>query len=121
MINDACCRAEISLVEAGVVGFSGLVLSIQPGRSACYRCAFPVDISDTSVEACSEAGILGATASLVGSVQALEAIKLLSGVGEPLTDRLLQIDAADMTQTLVHTARDPQCVACAARDEAKSG
>jgi molybdopterin-synthase adenylyltransferase len=121
MINDACCGLQIPLVEAGVIGFSGLVLSIVPGQSACYRCTFPVDVSDSGLEACSEAGILGATASLVGSIQALEAIKLLGGVGEPLLDRLLEIDATDMTQTLIHTRRRPQCAACAACDATKSG
>jgi molybdopterin-synthase adenylyltransferase len=112
-VNDACCAAGIPLVEAGVLGFSGLVLSIVPGRSACYRCAFPVEPPPGSVPSCREAGVLGAMAGIVGSIQALEAIKLLTGVGEPLLDKILQIEGLDLTFTTVHTERQADCPACA--------
>ena len=112
-VNDACCAAGVPLVEAGVLGFSGLVLSIVPGRSACYRCAFPVEPPPGSVPSCREAGVLGAMAGIVGSIQALEAIKLLTGVGEPLLDRILQVEGADLTFTTVSTERQPDCPACA--------
>jgi molybdopterin-synthase adenylyltransferase len=112
-VNDACCEQGIPLVEAGVLGFSGLVLSILPGRSACYRCAFPVEPPPGTVPSCREAGVLGAMAGIVGSIQALEALKLLTGVGEPLTDRLLQIDGASLELTLVATERRDDCPACA--------
>ncbi|MEA2450272.1 MAG: molybdopterin-synthase adenylyltransferase, partial [Thermoleophilaceae bacterium] len=114
-VNDACCSAAggIPLVEAGVLGFSGLVLSIVPGRTACYRCAFPVEPPPGSVPSCREAGVLGAMAGVIGSIQALEALKLLTGVGDPLTDRLLQVDGASMEFTLVSTERRPGCPACA--------
>ena len=111
LVNDACCAQGISLVEAGVVGFEGLVLSIRPGESACYRCAFPTP--PAARRSCREAGVLGAMAGIVGSIQALEALKLLSGVGEPLLDRILHIDGRDMGQTLVATSRMPGCPACA--------
>jgi adenylyltransferase/sulfurtransferase len=65
------------------------------------------------VPSCREAGVLGATAGVVGSIQALEALKLLTGVGEPLLDRILQLDGRDMTQTLVATERRDDCPACA--------
>jgi molybdopterin/thiamine biosynthesis adenylyltransferase len=113
VVNDACCEQSIPLVEAGVLGFNGLVLSIVPGRSACYRCAFPVEPPPGSVPSCREAGVLGAMAGIVGSIQALEALKLLTGVGEPLTDRLLQVDGASLEFTLVTTERRPDCPACA--------
>jgi adenylyltransferase/sulfurtransferase len=112
-VNDACCDQGIPLVEAGVLGFAGLVLSILPGRSACYRCAFPVEPPPGSVPSCREAGVLGAMAGVVGSIQALEALKLLTGVGEPLSDRLLQIDGATMELTEVTTERRADCPACA--------
>jgi len=88
VVNDACCAQRLPLVEAGVLGFDGLVLSIRPGESACYRCAFPTEPPEGSVPSCREAGVLGATAGIVGSIQALEAIKLITGVGEPLVDRI---------------------------------
>src|SRR4051812_20604008 len=113
VVNDACCANGIPLIEAGVLGFSGLVLSIVPGSSACYRCAFPVEPPPGSVPSCREAGVLGAMAGIVGSIQALEALKLLTGVGDPLTDRILQVDGASMDFILVLTERRPDCPACA--------
>ena len=113
LINGACCAQGVPLVEAGVVGFEGLVLSIRPGESACYRCAFPKPPPPQSRRSCRDAGVLGAMAGVVGSIQALEALKLLGGVGEPLLDRILQIDGCDMGQTLVTTGRLPDCPACA--------
>lgn len=112
-VNDACCAERVPLVEAGVLGLSGLVMSIRPGASACYRCAFPVEPPAGSVPSCREAGVLGPVAGIVGSVQALEALKLLTGVGEPLVDRILQIEVRDMSQTVVTTERRPDCPACA--------
>jgi adenylyltransferase/sulfurtransferase len=114
VVNDACCAQGIPLVEAGVLGFDGLVMSIRPGESACYRCAFDVEPEPGSVPSCREAGVLGATAGIVGSIQALEALKLLTGVGEPLLDRILQLDAARMDFTLVATERRDACPACGA-------
>ena len=111
-VNDACCAQRVPLVEAGVLGFDGLVLSIKPGESACYRCAFPTEPPAGSVPTCREAGVLGATAGIVGSIQALEAIKLITGVGEPLVDRILQLDARGMEQTIVSTTRRADCPAC---------
>jgi adenylyltransferase/sulfurtransferase len=113
-INDACCALGIDLVEAGVVAFEGLVLSIRPGASACYRCAFPEPPPAETRRSCRDAGVLGAMAGVVGSIQALEALKLLSGVGEPLLDRILQIDGYGMGQTLIATERRTGCPACAA-------
>lgn len=112
VVNDACCAQRVPLVEAGVLGFDGLVLSIRPGESACYRCAFPTEPPAGSVPSCREAGVLGATAGFVGSIQALEAIKLVTGVGEPLLDRILQIDARSMEQLIVSTTRRADCPAC---------
>lgn len=113
-VNDACCAEGVPLVEAAVVGFEGVVMSIRPGRSACYRCAFPTAPPVDSRRSCREAGVLGAMAGLVGSTQSLEALKLVGGVGEPLLDRILQIDGRDMAQTLVTTERRGDCPACAA-------
>ncbi|MEA2445271.1 MAG: hypothetical protein QOJ12_2563, partial [Thermoleophilales bacterium] len=61
VVNDACCGQRVPLVEAGVLGFTGMVLSIRPGESACYRCVFPTPPEPGSVPSCREAGVLGAT------------------------------------------------------------
>lgn len=113
VVNDACCAFGVPLVEAGVLGFDGLVLAIRPGESACYRCAFPVPPPEGSVPSCREAGVLGATAGIVGSMQALEALKLLSGAVSASTDTILQIDAATLELTHVRTRRREDCPACA--------
>jgi len=112
VVNDACCAQGVPLVEAGVVAFEGLVLTIRPGESACYRCAFPVAPPPESRRGCREAGVLGAMAGVVGSFQALEALKLLSGVGEPLCDRIMRMDGMTSEQTIVRTSRRPECPAC---------
>jgi molybdopterin-synthase adenylyltransferase len=113
LVNDACCAQGAPLVSGAVLGFAGQVMTIVPGRSACYRCAFATPPPPGSVPSCREAGVLGATAGIVGSLQALEALKLLAGVGRPLLDRILQLDALSMEQTLVSTQRRPDCPACA--------
>lgn len=112
-VNDTCCTLGIPLVEGGVLGFDGLVMAIKPGESACYRCAFPVEPEDGSVPTCREAGVLGPVAGIVGSIQALEALKLLTGAVEPLLDSFVQIDARTLEQTVVSTSRRPDCEACA--------
>jgi adenylyltransferase/sulfurtransferase len=112
VVNDACCAQGVPLVSGAVLGFGGQVMTIVPGRSACYRCAFERPPPPGSVPSCREAGVLGATAGIVGSIQALEALKLLAGVGRPLLDRILQLDALSLAQTLVSTERRDACPSC---------
>lgn len=118
-VNDACCSEGVPLVEGGVLGLGGLVLSVRPGESACYRCAFPTPPPSGAMPSCREAGVLGPVAGVVGSHQALEAVKLLTGVGEPLLDRILSVEARDATHTLVGTRRRPGCSACGAAAPAR--
>jgi molybdopterin/thiamine biosynthesis adenylyltransferase len=109
-VNAACCATGVPLVEGGVVGLTGLVMAIRPGESACYRCAFP-DAPEHAAS-CAEAGILGPAAGVVGALQALEALKLLGGVPEPLLDAFLQIDLATYEVVRVGVARRPGCPDC---------
>ncbi len=110
-INAACCAAGIPLVEGGVVGMSGLVMAIRPGESACYRCAFPQAPPDGAVATCAEAGVLGPAAGVVGSLQALEALKLLAGL-PALTGAFLQIDLATHDFLRVTVKRRDDCPDC---------
>jgi adenylyltransferase/sulfurtransferase len=112
-VNAACCAAGVRLIEGGVLGMSGLVMAIRPGETACYRCAFPE--APPSAPSCAEAGVLGPAAGVIGSLQALEAIKLLTGVGEALTDAFLQADLATHTFVRVAVGRRDDCADCAAR------
>jgi molybdopterin/thiamine biosynthesis adenylyltransferase len=111
LINEACCEQRIPLVEAGALGFGGMVFAIRPGETACYRCAFPT--APAGAPSCAEVGMLGAVAGVIGSLQALEALKLLTGVGTPPGDTILQFDGLTLQQTLVRTSRRPDCTACA--------
>jgi adenylyltransferase/sulfurtransferase len=111
-VNAACCDARVPLVEGGVVGWSGLVMAIRPGETACYRCAFPEPPPPGSVPTCAEAGVLGPSAGVIGSLQALEALKLLTGAGKPLTDAFLQVDLADHATLRVAVRRRPDCPDC---------
>jgi molybdopterin-synthase adenylyltransferase len=109
-VNAACCAAAIPLVEGGVVGWSGLVMGIRPGETACYRCAFPIEPLDAP--SCAEAGVLGPAAGVIGSLQALEALKLLTGAVAPLTDGFLQVDLASLDVLRVSVARRDDCPDC---------
>jgi molybdopterin-synthase adenylyltransferase len=111
LINEACCAAGVPLVEAGALGFGGMVMAIRPGETACYRCAFPT--APANAPSCRDAGMLGAVAGVIGSLQALEALKLLTGVGDTPGDRILQFDGLTLQQTLVRTSRRADCSACA--------
>jgi molybdopterin-synthase adenylyltransferase len=110
-INAACCEAGVPLVEGGVLGMSGMVMAIRPGETACYRCAFPSP--PPSAPSCAEAGILGPAAGVIGSLQALEAIKLLAGLPDPLTDAFLQVDLAAHAFVRVSVRRRDDCPDCA--------
>jgi molybdopterin/thiamine biosynthesis adenylyltransferase len=109
-VNAACCALGVPLIEGGVIGWNGLVMTIWPGASACYRCAFPV--APTDAASCAEAGVLGPAAGVIGSLQALEALKLLSGAHPPLTNAFLQIDLGTLDVLRVNVQRRPDCPDC---------
>jgi molybdopterin/thiamine biosynthesis adenylyltransferase len=111
-VNAACCAARVPLVEAGVLGMAGLVMSVKPGRTACYRCAFPDEPADAP--RCADAGVLGPAAGVIGSLQALEALKLLTGVAPAIADGFLQVDLATAEFLRVHVTRRDDCPDCGA-------
>ena len=112
-VNAACCAAGVPLVEAGVIGTSGLVMAIRPGETACYRCAFPQAPPPGAAPTCAQAGVLGPAAGVIGSLQALEALKLLAGLPGVLTDAFLQIDLASHDFLRVAVRRRDDCPDCA--------
>jgi molybdopterin/thiamine biosynthesis adenylyltransferase len=114
-VNAACCAAGVSLVEGGVLGTSGLVMAIRPGESACYRCAFPEAPPPGSAPSCAEAGVLGPAAGVIGSLQALEALKLLTGFQPPALDAFLQVELAEPALLRVGVRRRADCPDCGSR------
>jgi molybdopterin/thiamine biosynthesis adenylyltransferase len=111
-VNAACCAAGIPLVEGGVVGLRGLVMAIRPGETACYRCAFPEPPPPGAAPSCAEAGVLGPAAGVIGSLQALEAIRLLAGLPGEAAGGFLEVDLARQTFVRVSVARRPACPDC---------
>jgi molybdopterin-synthase adenylyltransferase len=110
VLNAACCAAGVPLIVGGVGGWSGLVMAIRPGETACYRCAFPDPPADALPGA--RQGMLGPAAGTIGSLQSLEALKLLSGAAAPLRDAFIQLDLASLDMLRVTCARRPDCPDC---------
>jgi adenylyltransferase/sulfurtransferase len=112
LLNDACVLLRKTLVEGAILRFTGLTMTIRGGETACYRCVFPEMPVGVGIPSPADAGVFGPVAGTIGCLQACEAIKVLSGVGEPLYDRLLQFDAAGMSFQEVVLSREPLCPVC---------
>lgn len=112
LINDACVLERKPFSHGGILRFNGQTMTVRPGESACYRCAFRGMPPKGVVPSCSEAGILGAVAGMLGTIQAAEALKYILGVGELLTDSLLVFDAKDMSFSKVQMGPNPKCAVC---------
>lgn len=112
LINDACVLANKTYSHGGILRFSGQTMSIKPKQSACYACVFDRPPPANAVPTCSTAGILGAVAGMLGTIQATEILKLIIGIGEPLFDRLLSFEAKSMTFRSVKLKRNPKCRVC---------
>lgn len=112
LINDACVMKKKVLIEAGILRFMGLLMSIKGGETACYRCVYQEPPPPGTVPSCAEAGILGAVAGVLGTLQATEVLKIVTGVGEPMYNRLLQFDAEELRFHEVNARRNPKCPVC---------
>ena len=111
LLNDACFFAKKPLVSAAVTEFEGQLAVYAPG-GPCYRCLFPAPPPPGTVPPCSEAGVLGAAAGVMGSLQALEVLKLAGGFGQPLTGKILTYKALSAEFRIATLARDPACPLC---------
>jgi adenylyltransferase/sulfurtransferase len=113
--NDAAALTHRPLVYGSIYRFEGQVSVFDPAQGGpCYRCLFPEPPAAGTVPNCGEAGVLGALCGVIGSLQALEAIKLITGIGEPLRGRLLTYDALGQSFSTLKIARDPACRLCGA-------
>lgn len=115
LINDMAFAAQKTLVSAAVTEFDGQLAVFKPhaGDYPCYRCLFPEPPPPDTVPNCSETGVLGAAAGVMGSLQALEVIKEITGAGETLAGRLLIYDALATRFRTVGLKKDPGCPLCA--------
>jgi molybdopterin/thiamine biosynthesis adenylyltransferase len=121
LVNDTAVALDIPFSHAGIVRLQGQAMTVIPHKSACYRCFFKQPPPPEELLSCQQAGILGAVAGTIGSIQATEAIKFLVGFEEGLlTDRLLTYDAKAMKFHSIDVRRDPQCTACSAANTSLS-
>lgn len=113
--NDAAFFARKPLVYGSIFQFEGQVSIFDPaGGAPCYRCLFPEPPPPGSVPNCGEAGVLGALCGVIGSLQAMEAIKVLTGIGDSLRGRLLVFDALATEFRTLKLRKDPECPLCGA-------
>ncbi len=114
LLNDAAVLLKRPLVHGAVLQWGGQVLTVLPG-GPCLRCLFLEPPGLGAVPTCEEAGIMGATTGVVGSVQAEEAIKVLLGVGDPLSGRIFQHDGLRSENRTTSFSKDPRCPVCSTR------
>ena len=111
-VNDACAQLGKVWIYGSVERFSGQVSVFGAEDGPCYRCLFPESPALGSTPSCEEIGVLGAVPGTVGSLQAVEALKLITGIGEPLIGRLLQLDLRAGEMRVIHFDRRPDCPVC---------
>ncbi|CAN5221764.1 molybdopterin-synthase adenylyltransferase MoeB [soil metagenome] len=114
-VNEACARARTPLVSGAAIRFEGQIAVFRHdlGGGPCYRCLYAE--SDETLEDCAGSGVLGPLVGVIGSFMAVEAIKLLTGVGETIHGRLLTFDALAAEWRSVNLKRDPECPICTMR------
>jgi len=112
LVNDACVLLGKPNVYGSVFRFEGQVSVFDAARGACYRCLYPEPPPPGAAPSCAEGGVLGVLPGIIGTIQANEAIKLLLGIGSPLVNRLLLLDALEMRFREVRFRKDPRCPVC---------
>lgn len=112
LISDCCFFLKKPLIEGAVLGFDGILTTIIPDKTPCYRCLYPEPPKDGVVPTCSDQGILGAITGTIGSLQALEAVKVLAGIGETLSGRILTFDGLGLEFRDVQLRKRQNCPLC---------
>src|ERR687885_1411907 len=112
VLNDASVILGKPVVHGSIFRFEGQTTVFAPGQGPCYRCLFPEPPPAEMAPSCAEAGVLGVLPGIVGSLQAVEALKLILGIGEPLIGRLLLYDALETSFRELRLRRDPTCPSC---------
>jgi adenylyltransferase/sulfurtransferase len=112
LVNDACVLLGKPYVWGSIYRFDGQASVFWAEHGPCYRCLYPEPPPPGMVPSCAEGGVLGVLCASVGSIQVTEAIKLITGIGEPLLGRLMIYDALEMTYRSVKVRKDPECPLC---------
>jgi sulfur-carrier protein adenylyltransferase/sulfurtransferase len=117
LLNDAALKLEVPVVHGSIFRFEGQVTVFKPHDGPCYRCFLPEPPPAELAPSCAEAGVLGVLPGIVGSIQAVETIKLILGVGEDLSGRLLAYDSLEQSFRTYRMLRDPECPTCSIEPE----
>ena len=117
LVNDACVFLGIPLSHGGILRFNGQTMTVIPGRTACYRCSFRSPPPPDAVPSCAQAGVLGVVAGMLGTIQAAEALKYITGAGGLLTNTLLTFDARTMGFRKIKLNKQESCPLCGPRPE----
>lgn len=112
LANDACVMEDIPFSHGGILRFDGQTMTVLPGKSSCYRCSFRNPPPPDAVPTCSQAGVLGAIAGMLGTIQAAETLKYITGVGDLLTDTLLSFNAKTMNFRKAPLKKQADCPIC---------
>ncbi len=112
LVNDASLHLRVPVVHGSIFRFEGQASVFSPYVGPCYRCLFPEPPPPELAPSCAEAGVLGVLPGIIGSIEAMEAIKMLLDLGDPLVGRLLVYDALEEEFSTVNVGRDPACPAC---------
>ncbi len=112
MVNDACVLLGKPYVWGSIFRFDGQASVFWAEQGPCYRCLYPEPPPPGMVPSCAEGGVLGVLCASIGSIQVTEAIKLLTGIGEPLVGRLMIYDALEMSYRTLNIKKDPDCAIC---------
>ncbi|HEY5888331.1 MAG TPA: molybdopterin-synthase adenylyltransferase MoeB [Acidimicrobiales bacterium] len=112
LLNDASLKTNTPVVHGSIFRFEGQATVFKPFDGPCYRCMIPEPPPAELAPSCAEAGVLGVLPGIIGSIQALEAIKLILGIGDDLSGRLLAYDSLEQSFRTFKVNRDPECPAC---------
>ena len=112
LVNDASLRLGLPVVHGSIFRFEGQVSVFLPYEGPCYRCLHPLPPPPELAPSCAEAGVIGVVPGIIGSIQAMETVKVLLGIGDTLAGKLLVYDALEQDFTTVTVRRDPECPAC---------
>lgn len=114
LLNEACVRQGIPFVHGAVEGLVGQIMTIMPGKGPCLKCLVPHEPPRKPMFP-----ILGATAGVTGCLEAMEAVKIITGIGKPLVGQLLIFNGEDMSFEKIHISRNPRCPVCGRKKEAR--
>jgi len=112
LVNDACVKLGKPNVYGSILRFEGQLSVFYAKEGPCYRCMFPEPPPPGLVPSCAEGGVLGILPGTIGTLQATEAVKLITGIGDPMVGRMLLYDALEMSFTTIKVRKDPHCPVC---------